>query len=513
MANTYGVTPQGFVLKRLADILSDYQTALSTVTDPVTGEALTPNLADENDPLVLLVNSCADADAALWELGQAVYNMFDPLSSSGQALQSLVQLNGITAFGGTYSTVIVNLIGTPNYTMPSGAQCGDQQGTIVFNLPQITFDSSGNANGIIATCTQVGPNAPDPNTAGVITKMVTPLPGWGSVTNPGPVIPGLAQESDEQLRQRQQVSTSNTAGTIIEAWYSALIAVSGVTFARIYQNVGATEDSRGIPGQSIAPVVVGGLDNDVANCIMSKISVAQTFGSTEVDLTDALGTVYPIQFTRPAVVNIAIAMSIHIINSTIVPDDVNTQIEDAIVLFWNEGMDALGIANVYDQNGYIPGQSVFSSDLYPAILSIPGIQLVSLFIGLIMPAPTLATHGSAGSTSYSYAVTAIDGNGKESLATVGTIATGNATLDSSNYNILSWAAVPGSASYKVYRTASGGTPNTTGLIGNPTAATLNDIGLAATTGSPPTAPSAQSVEIAWNQIAAITEADISVTHV
>ena len=36
---TFGVTPQGFVLKRLADILADMQAALAGVQGPVTGES------------------------------------------------------------------------------------------------------------------------------------------------------------------------------------------------------------------------------------------------------------------------------------------------------------------------------------------------------------------------------------------------------------------------------------------------------------------------------------------
>ena len=147
MSNVYGVNPQGFILKRLADILSDYQTALAGVSDPVTGESLTPNLTDERDPLIQFINSTAAQDAQAWEQLQMLYNLLDPQSSTGAGFSGLVQLNGITRFAGTYSTVVLNLTGTPNYTMPSGAQAGTQDGTMVFNLPQVTFDSGGNAIG------------------------------------------------------------------------------------------------------------------------------------------------------------------------------------------------------------------------------------------------------------------------------------------------------------------------------------------------------------------------------
>ncbi len=101
-------------------------------------------------------------------------------------------------------------------------------------------------------------------------------------------------------------------------------------------------------------------------------------------------------------------------------------------------------------------------------------------------APTLTTSGTAGSTSYSYVVTALDGSGETTGSTTATIATGNATLTSTNRINISIPAVGGAIQYKVYRTASGGTPSTTGLIGTFGAgATITDTGLAGGGGNAP----------------------------
>ena len=96
-------------------------------------------------------------------------------------------------------------------------------------------------------------------------------------------------------------------------------------------------------------------------------------------------------------------------------------------------------------------------------------------------APTLATAGTAGSTSYTYAISALDGSGETLPSTGTTIATGNATLTGTNYNTISWTQVGGAVQYKIYRTASAGTPATTGLIGTVSANifTFNDTGIAA----------------------------------
>lgn len=109
-----------------------------------------------------------------------------------------------------------------------------------------------------------------------------------------------------------------------------------------------------------------------------------------------------------------------------------------------------------------------------------GIQGGVTVNGLSTPgAPTVTTTGTTGTTSYSYAVAAVSASGGTTVASSnGTIATGNASLTGSHYNVVSWTPVSGAVSYKVYRTASGGTPATTGLIGTTGATTLNDTGLA-----------------------------------
>lgn len=96
-------------------------------------------------------------------------------------------------------------------------------------------------------------------------------------------------------------------------------------------------------------------------------------------------------------------------------------------------------------------------------------------------APTGITHGgTAGSTNYTYGVTAVQADGSETacLNTLQTT-TGNATLTSTNTNIIAWTGIAGAQTYNIYRTASSGTPSTTGKIGNTTGASaFTDTGIA-----------------------------------
>jgi hypothetical protein len=112
--------------------------------------------------------------------------------------------------------------------------------------------------------------------------------------------------------------------------------------------------------------------------------------------------------------------------------------------------------------------------------------------GLTVPAtPTVTQTGTAGTTHYTYAIAAVNVNGGSTLlSTATTTTTGNATLNGTNFNKVNWTAVTGVFQYKVYRTASSGSPSSTGLIGTVTgpegavATSFSDTGIAGTTAAP-----------------------------
>lgn len=102
-------------------------------------------------------------------------------------------------------------------------------------------------------------------------------------------------------------------------------------------------------------------------------------------------------------------------------------------------------------------------------------------------APVITHGGTPGSTAYTYKVTAIDANGETEVSTGTATATGAATLNGTNTNIVTWTKVTGATGYKIYRTASSGSPSTTGLVGTVgDVATFTDTGIAATDSPPST---------------------------
>ena len=82
------------------------------------------------------------------------------------------------------------------------------------------------------------------------------------------------------------------------------------------------------------------------------------------------------------------------------------------------------------------------------------------------PTPTITPHGTGGSSTWSYKIVAVvNGTSLHTAASAaGSTTSGNATLTTSNYNVIQWAPVAGAYEYLVYRTAHGTSPSTNGLI-------------------------------------------------
>ncbi|WCK53828.1 tail fiber domain-containing protein [Aneurinibacillus sp. Ricciae_BoGa-3] len=98
-------------------------------------------------------------------------------------------------------------------------------------------------------------------------------------------------------------------------------------------------------------------------------------------------------------------------------------------------------------------------------------------------APTVTASGTTGTTSYTYYIVAKDRNGRTTnVSPATTIANGNATLGGSNYNHITWTAVPGAVSYDVLK-GSTSTALTTGYSG---VTAFNDIGQATSAYTAPT---------------------------
>jgi uncharacterized phage protein gp47/JayE len=369
----FGMTDTGFKPKRIADVYDSIKARITEITDDKTGEKVFQNESD--DSLFMQVSFIvAEAIAECWEHAYQASTVRDPNKASGAILKGLIQLNGLVAKFGSQTQINVKFTGLKDATIPQGSLISDVENSVNYSVDKsVTIGADGTATGT-ATALTKGPINPQNNTVIVIK---TPTYGWTNVTNTGVVVVGAEPQTDEELHLEQQRATSNTAYRQIDAIYAGLLNVSGVEFARVYQNTGLTTDSRGIDAKSVAAVVVGGTNEDIANSIAKKsANINSFFGSTEVDITDNQGQVNKIKFSRPEEVEIDVEVNITITDSSQFPastEDAKKQIKQNIVSYAQYNLQAT--------EGFAPGVDVIRTRLYTPVNEVPGFKINSLKIG------------------------------------------------------------------------------------------------------------------------------------
>lgn len=378
---TYGVDSAiGFQIKRLADIKASLQSNLLQITDPDSGETLQINL-DENDPLVQVINGFVDELTATWELMQVVYNQFNPQLAGGPSLSGLVQLNGIVRKKGSASTVTLSFTGSPGIRIPAESIFTDADGQVFWTTAaDIYLDSITGLASATCSSTTNGAFVNDSGTINIISSTIT---GLDTVINPSASTPGTADESDVDLRIRRRNSTSAPAQSVAEALYAAIMNLDGVTLCRLYVNKTLTTDGNGIPPKTVAAVVVGGTDADIATAIFTRIGGAEdTYGNTTITFADSMNQMNSISFVRPASVVIKVNIDITILDVNIYPADGASRIKENIVLFASQGAAGLGVTEeeVFDRTGFLPGDAVAISRLYTPINAVPGLKINSVQI-------------------------------------------------------------------------------------------------------------------------------------
>lgn len=369
---SFGMTETGFKPKRLADILESINEKLSNVTDPDTGEK--PFVNETSDGVLAQITSILAEELSIcWEQAYLASVQYDPLYSSGAALRGLVQINGINPSYGSFTQIPMTLSGTAGTVIPSGSRIASVDGTQVYQTSSTVTIGNGGTVSVNATCLESGPKNPSANS---IISIQTPIFGWSSATNGAATSVGTDADTDMQLHIKQERATSATSYRQVDAIIAGIIGVSGVKFARLYVNNTMTTDSRGIAAKTMAPVVVGGTDEDVANVLRLKAGSLDNFQgnlATPIVYTGELGDTQTIDFYRPTQIPIYISIDITVTDAITYPFNAEDLIKEAIVEYAQ-----------YDQQGtagFPPGADVILSRLYTPINSVQGFKVNSLEIG------------------------------------------------------------------------------------------------------------------------------------
>lgn len=136
--------------------------------------------------------------------------------------------------------------------------------------------------------------------AGTLTKIVTPVSNWDSVTNPLDASLGRDLETDTDYRVRRRASLAIAGASTVPAIRASLLGITDVTAAIVKENDTNVVDISGRPPKSFECIVLGGDDADIAERIWEDKPVGiETFGSTTYIHVDEQGIPRSIKFSRP----------------------------------------------------------------------------------------------------------------------------------------------------------------------------------------------------------------------
>ena len=203
---------------------------------------------------------------------------------------------------------------------------------------------------------------------GELDTIAVGVSGWNSVYNYVAGAPGEDLESDESLRVRRaaaaRVRKSRATDPAIEA---ALLDVRGVSSALVKSNRGFATDSDGIPGKSFNSLVIGGNDNEIAQCIYeNQPSGIQSYGNTSVNITDSHGIEQQISFSRPTAVYLWVKVTYSLYDEEAFP-----------------GQDAVKEALVkWAEREFTLGKDVISTRINQGLYDVPGIGVATCAVAV-----------------------------------------------------------------------------------------------------------------------------------
>ena len=327
---------------------------------------------DPSTPDGLKIAHDAEVFSALDETLQQAYNSKDPNKASGIDLDVIAALTGTKRSPGTASTITNFLLqGVPGTVVPAGTRFESRTTGTRWTLNQTwTLDTTG-ITYVDVTCTTTGPVEADSNT---ITKIIDTVPGLTNINNPAPATPGTDTESDTSLRVKRATAVGRPGNNQLDSMLGELYAVSGVRRLKIYENDTNTTDVNGLPPHSIAPIVDGGSDTDIALGIYLKknpgVMLYQAADPVSIDVTSPTypDMVKTIRFSRPYYVDMTVNITIK--NDGTLPSNTPDLIREAFLEFAAGGL--IPAEYGFKVDGFDIGESVPYSTLFTPVNKVIG---------------------------------------------------------------------------------------------------------------------------------------------
>ena len=316
MANNF-VDQSGLTLQTLNDLIESLENQFRDIY----GSDI--NLEPQS-PDAQMINIFGQAVEDVKEVVRDVYNSFSPSVATGRALDSRVAINGIQRQGATPTITPVSVTVDQNVTLQGLDSAGGNPFTVQddtennFQL-QEQIDLLPGTHSLLFKAEEDGKIEVTLNT---IQTIVTLQAGVVSVDNPdSPITIGVDEETDQQLRLRQQRSVALPSQGYIDGLDGALLAIDDVIDAKVYENDQDQTDVNGIPAHSIWCIVDGGEAQTIGETIrLKKTAGCGTKGDEEVQILEQNGLTTIIRFDRPELENLFIQMTITSLDPQYTPD-------------------------------------------------------------------------------------------------------------------------------------------------------------------------------------------------
>lgn len=351
-----GLTAAGFEAKTLDEILTDvkarlrssYGSGVETDTDEVVMVTLLPVILE-------LVE--------LWQGSQGQYDFFNKLNAEGISLDNLGAIINVPRLSGVKSTVVVEATGTEGSIIPANFLRSVEDTNEPFQtLESFTLPAAGSQPfDISMSALNDGPVA---SVAGTLNQGTLPS-GVTILINTVDAILGTFDETDEEYRIGLSARLAALgAGTVVSI-KAALLTISAVNSATVFENDTSATDGDGLPPHSIRALVEGGADQDIWDTLGIKKGAGTFTDGTEVGtFTDPVdGQTFTMRFSRPSLIDIYVDVVVTSKDATY-PVTGDADIEAAI----------LAEGNLFEL-----GEDVVLPRLQNAVTSVPGIITYTLF--------------------------------------------------------------------------------------------------------------------------------------
>jgi len=350
----YGITPTGFVIKPLPVIEAEMAAAQR--------QDVAANLNTSAGALAGIWNGIIAARLhELWELEQAAWNADDPNGAEDADLDQASDLTGTRRRAATKGRVDITLNLDAGITVPAGSivsQSGNPDNRWVL-LTAVTSTGSGNYSGGFEAET-VGAIAAN---SGTLTVIDTPVSGWNSATNSSDATPGLATETDPELRLRRVQELAAVGGGTVDGMLGDISKVDEVTAVVVLENFTDAVDANGLPPHSFEVVAAGYYDaDDIAQQIWdSKPAGVRPYGALTGDATDSQGNTQTMSYSQPTARRVYAALDL-VVNSDEYAGDAAVKAAIVAAAELVGGPAFLGV-----------GADIYASQLVTAVLAVDGV--------------------------------------------------------------------------------------------------------------------------------------------